>query len=79
MLTMEGVPEDDAVARSFMAHSAYQCGYCSPGFILTVKALLAENPSPSSSELREALAGNLCRCGSYVKIVEAATSVTEQM
>ena len=75
VLTMEGVAEDDAVARAFMEHGAYQCGYCSPGFILSVRALLAEHRSPSRSQLREALAGNLCRCGSYVKILEAAASL----
>jgi aerobic-type carbon monoxide dehydrogenase small subunit (CoxS/CutS family) len=71
VLTMEGVPDDDPVAQAFMRNVAYQCGYCSPGFILTVKALLAENPAPSEGELKEALAGNLCRCGSYLKILEA--------
>ena len=72
---MEGVAPDDRVALAFMEHGAYQCGYCSPGFILTLKALLAENPAASSAELREALSGNLCRCGSYVKILEAGASL----
>jgi aerobic-type carbon monoxide dehydrogenase small subunit (CoxS/CutS family) len=72
---MEGVAAHDGVARAFMEHVAYQCGYCSPGFILSLKALLSENPAPSMTQLREALSGNLCRCGSYVKIIEAAASV----
>jgi aerobic-type carbon monoxide dehydrogenase small subunit (CoxS/CutS family) len=71
VLTMEGVDPEDLVARSFMSHSAYQCGYCSPGFILAMKALLAENAKPTDAELRQALGGNLCRCGSYLKILEA--------
>ena len=71
VLTMEGVPANDGVAQAFMRNVAYQCGYCGPGFILTMKALLAENPAPTEAELKEALAGNLCRCGSYLKILEA--------
>ncbi len=71
VLTMEGVTADDPVAQAFNRNVAYQCGYCSPGFILTVRALLAENPAPSEAELKEALSGNLCRCGSYLKILEA--------
>lgn len=79
VLTMEGVDPADRVARSFMSHTAYQCGYCSPGFILTVKALLAENAQPTEAELRDALGGNLCRCGSYLKILEACrASVAER-
>jgi len=74
LLTMEGVEADDRVAGAFMEHAAYQCGYCSPGFILTIKALLAENPSPTPAELKESLGGNLCRCGSYVRILRAATA-----
>jgi aerobic-type carbon monoxide dehydrogenase small subunit (CoxS/CutS family) len=74
ILTMEGVGADDPVAGAFVQHAAYQCGYCGPGFILTVKALLAENPRPTQAELKEALGGNLCRCGSYVRILRAATA-----
>jgi aerobic-type carbon monoxide dehydrogenase small subunit (CoxS/CutS family) len=69
--TVEGLGDDDPVQRAFEAARAFQCGYCTPGMILTAKALLAEAPSPSESEIREALAGNLCRCGCYVKIVDA--------
>lgn len=75
VLTMEGVAPDDLVAQSFMEHTAYQCGYCSPGFILTVKALLSENPNPTDAELRDALGGNLCRCGSYLKILDACQAL----
>jgi carbon-monoxide dehydrogenase small subunit len=61
----------DAVQRAFLECGALQCGYCTPGFVLSVRALLAENPSPSDAEAREYLAGNLCRCGAYVEIVAA--------
>jgi len=71
--TMEGVSADDPVAAAFMRHAAFQCGYCSPGFILTARALLAETPHPREAEIKAALGGNLCRCGSYRKIVAAVT------
>jgi len=69
--TVEGLGRDDPVQRAFAAAHAFQCGYCTPGMVLAAKALLEETPSPSESEIRAALAGNLCRCGSYVKIIEA--------
>jgi aerobic-type carbon monoxide dehydrogenase small subunit (CoxS/CutS family) len=69
--TVEGLGGDDAVQRAFASGHAFQCGYCTPGMILTAKAFLAETPSPTEEEIRVALAGNLCRCGSYVKIIEA--------
>ncbi len=62
-----------------MDHTAFQCSYCTPGFILTTKALLEENPAPSVDEIREYLAGNLCRCGSYVKIVDAVLDAAERL
>jgi aerobic-type carbon monoxide dehydrogenase small subunit (CoxS/CutS family) len=73
LVTIEGIegaaldPLQDAFARL----GAVQCGFCTPGMILSARALLAENPTPSAHEVREALAGNLCRCTGYVKIVEA--------
>jgi aerobic-type carbon monoxide dehydrogenase small subunit (CoxS/CutS family) len=69
--TVEGLGGADPVQRAFVDAHAFQCGWCTPGFVLTVKALLAETPDPSEHEIVEALGGNLCRCGSYVKIVEA--------
>jgi len=57
--------------KAFADLGAAQCGYCTPGFLLTAKALLAGNPNPSRSEIQEALAGNLCRCTGYVKTFEA--------
>jgi carbon-monoxide dehydrogenase small subunit/isoquinoline 1-oxidoreductase alpha subunit/xanthine dehydrogenase YagT iron-sulfur-binding subunit len=60
-------------------NTAFQCSYCTPGFILTTKAFLEENPSPSPDEVKEYLAGNLCRCGSYVKILDAVLDAAERM
>jgi aerobic-type carbon monoxide dehydrogenase small subunit (CoxS/CutS family) len=62
--------ELDPVQQAFVDCGALQCGYCTPGFVLTVRALLAENPAPSEAEAREYLAGNLCRCGAYPEILE---------
>ena len=69
--TAEGLADDDRVALAFQEANAFQCGYCTPGFVLTARALLAEVPNPTDDDIREALAGNLCRCGSYLKIVQA--------
>jgi aerobic-type carbon monoxide dehydrogenase small subunit (CoxS/CutS family) len=69
--TVEGLGGDHPVQRAFAAAHAFQCGYCTPGMILAAISLLEENPMPSEQEVRLALAGNLCRCGCYVKIVEA--------
>lgn len=71
VLTAEGLPDDDPVVRAFQSASAYQCGYCTPGMVLTARALLRADPSPDQDTIRHAMAGNLCRCGSYVKIVDA--------
>jgi aerobic-type carbon monoxide dehydrogenase small subunit (CoxS/CutS family) len=68
--TVEGVA-GDRVQRAFADAHAFQCGWCTPGFVLAAKRLLELNPSPSDAEIAEALGGNLCRCGSYVKIAEA--------
>jgi aerobic-type carbon monoxide dehydrogenase small subunit (CoxS/CutS family) len=69
--TIEGLEAADPVQRAFDAAHAFQCGWCTPGFVLTAKALLEENPEPSREQVAEALGGNLCRCGSYLKIEEA--------
>ena len=73
VVTIEGVGGEgpDPLQEAFAAHGAAQCGFCTPGMILSATALLAANASPSAHEVREALAGNLCRCTGYVKIVEA--------
>jgi aerobic-type carbon monoxide dehydrogenase small subunit (CoxS/CutS family) len=69
--TVEGLGGSDPVQRAFVDNHAFQCGWCTPGFVLTAKNLLEENPEPSDEEITDALGGNLCRCGSYVKINEA--------
>ncbi len=69
--TAEGLEASDPVARAFSEAHAFQCGWCTPGFVLTAKALLAEDPHPSDDAIARALGGNLCRCGSYLKIAEA--------
>ncbi len=61
----------DPIQEAYVAKTGFQCSYCTPGFILSTKALLAEHPDASDEEIREYLAGNLCRCGSYVKILDA--------
>ena len=72
--TVEGLDEADPVLRAFNEEHAFQCGWCTPGFVLTAKALLAANPDPTEEEIVEGLGGNLCRCGCYVKIVEAVSA-----
>jgi aerobic-type carbon monoxide dehydrogenase small subunit (CoxS/CutS family) len=69
--TVEGLGGDHPVQRAFEEAHAFQCGYCTPGMILTIKAFLEENARPSDEEIKVALGGNLCRCGCYVKIIEA--------
>jgi xanthine dehydrogenase YagT iron-sulfur-binding subunit len=68
--TIEGLREHPLVA-SFVRHDALQCGFCTPGQIVSAAALVAANPEPSSEEIRHAMAGNICRCGTYPKIEEA--------
>jgi aerobic-type carbon monoxide dehydrogenase small subunit (CoxS/CutS family) len=72
VVTAEGLGGDHPVQRAFADAHAFQCGYCTPGMILTVLRLLEESPEPDDDAIRLALAGNLCRCGCYVKILDAA-------
>jgi aerobic-type carbon monoxide dehydrogenase small subunit (CoxS/CutS family) len=67
------------IQQAFAEHNAFQCSYCTPGFLMATRELLADNPSPTPDEIREHLAGNICRCGSYLKIVEAVTDAAERM
>jgi carbon-monoxide dehydrogenase small subunit len=79
--TIEGVAQDGKLhplQQAFIEEGAVQCGYCTPGFILTAKALLDTNPNPTESQIREAVAGNLCRCTGYDKIVRAIMSVARR-
>ena len=63
--------------QSFIDHTAFQCGFCTPGIIMTTKALLDENPKPTEDEIKQALAGNFCRCISHYEVLKAVTSVIE--
>ena len=73
VVTLEGVGKDKptALQKSFVKNNVFQCGFCAPGIILSSAALLAEKPQPTEHEVREALAGNLCRCTGYAKIIAA--------
>lgn len=80
ILTVEGLAKDGLhpLQQAFIDHFAVQCGYCTPGMILSAKALLERNPHPKEEEIREAISGNLCRCTGYVKIVEAILAVAKK-
>jgi aerobic-type carbon monoxide dehydrogenase small subunit (CoxS/CutS family) len=74
VLTLEGLSDSDqlhGIQEAFVAERALQCAYCTPGFVLSVKALLEEIPDPSDDEIREYLSGNLCRCAGYAEILRA--------
>lgn len=80
--TIEGLAEGDKLhplQQAFIEHFAVQCGYCTPGMLMSAKALLDENPYPSEDDVRMALHGNLCRCTGYVKIVEAVLAARDKM
>jgi carbon-monoxide dehydrogenase small subunit len=81
VITIEGLSDGDTLhplQQAFVEHGAVQCGYCTPGFIMSAKALLDENKHPSRDEIKEAIAGNLCRCTGYVKIIEAIEAVANR-
>jgi aerobic carbon-monoxide dehydrogenase small subunit len=78
--TVEGLAEDgelNDLQEAFSSHHALQCGYCTPGMLMSATALLRENPRPSEEQIRKAIQGNICRCTGYVNIVEAIKSVSE--
>jgi carbon-monoxide dehydrogenase small subunit len=85
LLTIEGLPYDDPVIEAFAEQcepghgTALQCGYCTPGFVMTTRALLNENPTPTLEEVEEALSGNLCRCGCYAGIAMAVQHAAEKI
>ncbi|MDI7277867.1 MAG: (2Fe-2S)-binding protein [Anaerolineae bacterium] len=82
IVTIEGLGRDgelDPVQQAFIEAAAAQCGYCTPGFIMVVKALLDRNPRPTPQEIEEGLAGNLCRCTGYYQIKEAVQLAVERL
>jgi len=79
--TIEGLTENgqpNPIQLSFVSHGAIQCGFCTPGSIMSAKALLGKNSNPSRQEIEEALSGNLCRCTGYIKIIEAIESLSQR-
>jgi aerobic carbon-monoxide dehydrogenase small subunit len=82
VMTIEGLAEGTElhpIQQSFIEQGAIQCGYCSPGMILSAKALLDRNPAPSEEEIRTQISGNLCRCTGYQKIVEAIADAAKRL
>ncbi len=80
--TIEGLANGNAlhpVQEAFIEHTAFQCAYCTPGFIMSVVALLSRNPQPDERQIRAALTGNICRCGTYVRIMRAAKAAAERL
>jgi len=71
VLTIENNSELDAVQQAFIERSGFQCGFCTPGFVLMTRQLLDENPDPDEDTIRHYLSGNLCRCAAYPEIIEA--------
>ncbi len=80
--TLESLDDGETlhpIQQAFVEHRALQCAYCTPGFVLSVKALLAENADPSDDEIRDYLAGNLCRCAGYAEILRAVRAAQEKL
>jgi carbon-monoxide dehydrogenase small subunit len=81
IMTIEGLAQPGVlhpIQASFVKHGAIQCGFCTPGMVMSAKALLDENPHPTEEEIRLAMAGNLCRCTGYTKILKAIQAVEEE-
>ncbi len=81
--TIEGLKnpvtgELDPLQQSFIDHTAFQCGYCTPGMIMSSRALLNENPSPTEEEIKEALSGNFCRCISHYQVIRAVMAAAKK-
>ena len=78
ILTIEGLEKNgelDRIQKAFIEHAAVQCGFCTPGMIMSVYALLLDNPHPTEQEVRRAISGNICRCTGYQQIVDAVRSL----
>ena len=82
VLTIEGLSRDgelDPLQESFISEGAIQCGYCTPGMVLSAKALLVQNPDPNEGDIKEALVGNLCRCTGYSQILNAVLKTVDKV
>lgn len=80
LLTIEGLTKNGELSdlqKMFIEHHAFQCGFCTPGMIMSAKALLDKNPNPTRDEVKEAIAGNLCRCTGYQQIIEAIEATSQ--
>ena len=80
--TIEGLAEGDKlhpIQQAFVDHGGLQCGFCTPGMIMSAKALLDKNPTPTEEEIKQGIAGNLCRCTGYTKIIESIKAAAENM
>ncbi len=80
VITVEGLATDgelDILQQKFLEHAAVECGYCTPGMLMSAKALLMKNPRPTEGEIRLTLAGNLCRCAGYAQIVKAVKAAAQ--
>jgi len=82
VVTIEGIADAQGnlhpIQKAFIEHGAVQCGFCTPGMVLSAKALLDENPKPTEEEIRHGIAGNLCRCTGYLQIIEAIKAASGQ-
>lgn len=82
ILTIEGLANGeilDPLQKNFLLHGAIQCGFCTPGMVLSASALLDKNPNPTEEEIKDAIAGNLCRCTGYKQIIEAVKKTAEEI
>jgi carbon-monoxide dehydrogenase small subunit len=82
ILTIEGISEGEKlhpIQEAFLKHGAIQCGFCTPGMVMSAKALLDENPKPTVAEIRKAISGNLCRCTGYQHIVDSIMAASRMM
>jgi len=82
VLTIEGLAPGGKlhpIQEAFVEHDALQCGYCTPGMIMSIKALLDRNPNPTEEDVRKSIDGNLCRCGSYPNIIKAALAASKKI
>jgi carbon-monoxide dehydrogenase small subunit len=80
--TIEGLADGDKlhpIQEAFVSQAGMQCGFCTPGLIMSAKALLDKNPRPTEEEIRDGIAGNFCRCTGYIKIIESISTAAEAM